>query len=369
MSPRHPFRLYGGPAGRTGTLRALARLAVLAPIGLTSALLAAEGDGPATPTRPAASRPDRTAKSVVVLPFTAVTKDAETNKVVDGVQPGLVSELSSTGTVRATAGQESASDAREAADKVRSSGAAYVVLGTVQSVNGQVRISGQLVDTQTGRTVAPLKATGPANDFFAVQDDVARQAQAALGVTPAGSVGGGRAGSPANRAAGAATADSHWAGYEDFYQAARSAPSAGSYPPPTPPPPPLYGAGFGGGGYGYGGGGYYDGFGFPFSNSGPVVGDGFQSGNVSNGRGFVLGSAGVSNAPPPPTAFNPVRTVAAGSFLPNAAPPTQIPPFNRPVQSYRSRFLPSPVGQPQRAAPPNLRPGAPAAPAAARPTG
>ena len=347
-------------------MRSLARLVVLAPLALGSPLLAAEGDAP--PARPAAAGQAQGAPRVAVLPFVAGTKDAETNNLGSTVQQGLVSELSSSGGVQASAVKGSATDATEAANQARDAGARYVVFGTVQSVNGQVRMTGQVYDAQAGRTVAPLKATGPANNFFAVQDDIARQAQAALGVAPSPATAGqpmyGSAyGSPAG--AGAVDSGSHWAGYENAYA---TAPSAPSYPPPMAPPPPFYGNG-GNGNFGYGYGGYFDGFGYGGGIGFVEIDPGSRIGGLGTQRIERFGQLGVSNAPPPPTASNTVRSVGAGSFLPTPVMRTPIPAYARPVQDYRSpntRF-PSPVGVPQRVAPPNLRPGAaPVAPAAVR---
>jgi hypothetical protein len=87
----------------------------------------------------------------------------------------------------------------------------------------------------------------------------------------------------------------------------------------------------------------------------------------------TFNSLGHSIIDPPPNNST-VPTRAAASFYAAPGGPGIIPPHAQPITAYKNPWAPyaAPVGVPQRAAPPNLRPGqsqplaARAAPAAAR---
>lgn len=146
------------------------------------------------PPLPAASAPAAAAETsatpsaadarVLVLPFTPA---AGTNFAWVGraVQQDLVADLSrSTRTaVDAPANVQPAADAAGAVAQGRQAGASIVVFGQFQSAGPSMRLTGQVLDVTTGRPVGGLTATGPADDLFPLEDQVAWQVLHAL---PAG---------------------------------------------------------------------------------------------------------------------------------------------------------------------------------------
>lgn len=128
--------------------------------------------------------------SVLVLPFSPVEGASEW--IGKGVQEDLATELvrQSRLDVLTPADAQAVSDPAAAVKIGRDKGASLVAFGTYQILDTDVRINGQLVDTNTGKAIAALKATGPRRDLFHMEDLLAAQAVSAL---PPGSVkvGGG----------------------------------------------------------------------------------------------------------------------------------------------------------------------------------
>lgn len=66
----------------------------------------------------------------------------------------------------------------------RKVGARYVILGTFVSDPPDLRLTGYIVDVETGLSVGGLKATGSARDAFRLEDAVAGQAMRYFGIEP-----------------------------------------------------------------------------------------------------------------------------------------------------------------------------------------
>jgi hypothetical protein len=58
--------------------------------------------------------------------------------------------------------------------------AAAVVFGQAQLMGKEIRLTGQVVDAATGKSFGSLKATGPVEDLFRLEDTLTRQAVEAL---------------------------------------------------------------------------------------------------------------------------------------------------------------------------------------------
>ena len=71
----------------------------------------------------------------------------------------------------------------DALRRARDAGATLAVYGDVQTTSSDLRITGQLLDVQSGAILGGLKATGRADDLFPMEDSVAAQVLRAL---PAG---------------------------------------------------------------------------------------------------------------------------------------------------------------------------------------
>src|SRR3954454_11242180 len=119
--------------------------------------------------------------SVLVLPFTAPAA-AEYQWVGQSVQQVLASDLShgSTLKVMAPASAKSAADADEALASARDAGASIVVFGQTQVLDKEIRLTGEMLDVATGRSITGLKSTGPIDQLFHLEDAVASQTLNAL---------------------------------------------------------------------------------------------------------------------------------------------------------------------------------------------
>jgi TolB-like protein len=147
-------------------------LAVLASFSLCQA-----GVVPATqPGSPSGVSP---ADKVIVLPIES--PDGTYKWVGKAIQQDMLVDLTqmTRAQVAAPSGPPAA-DADAALRAARDAGAAYVVFGTVQNAGAQLRVIGQVLDVASGKSVANLKATAPADDLFPIEDALAMQVARAL---------------------------------------------------------------------------------------------------------------------------------------------------------------------------------------------
>ena len=127
-------------------------------------------------------------EQLAVLPFTNVGNDSSGQAFVDGLIETLTSQL---GEVAQSGGQLDvvpASDVR--ATKVTSAsgarktfGVAHVLTGSVQRTGNHVRITVNLVDARTLRTVAARTLDSELQDVVAMQDDTVRQVAELIGAS------------------------------------------------------------------------------------------------------------------------------------------------------------------------------------------
>lgn len=330
-------------------------------LAVGSPVHAADGDAGApvkapTTTTPGTNAPgtNTPATKVAVLSVGTSSDDAESQKMASAVQQSLTNELALTGAKAAVS--QSSNDAETRIKTARDAGAIYAVAGDIQAVAGSVRIVGQVYDVKSGKVIAPLQATGPAAEFFGVQDEFVRQARAAIPTT-GGSVPPSSPATPSTTGLAPSqsavstippVSGSHWAGFATAGTTS-APPVVYAAPAPIAPPPPLYGGTrqpyYGGGGYSESG--YY----YPLP-------DGYVFPQLGTGRTEYLGYMGVSIIPPPPTV---PRSAGSLGSVTSRQPtgPTPLPAYNQSIYKYKNpntRFA-APVGMPQRAAAPTLRPG------------
>jgi hypothetical protein len=140
----------------------------------------------------------------------------------------------------------------------------------------------------------------------------------------------------------------------DLYEPAPAQAGVGAYPvyPPTPPPPPTYGGGGYINPYAFGGGS-------SFSGGGDVVIVEGTLGPLGTVRTQHFNTLGHSIIDPPP-GLSRTGFTTYGAMRPPNGGATAIPAFNAPISKYVNPYakFAAPVGLPQRAAPPNFRPGA-----------
>jgi hypothetical protein len=86
------------------------------------------------------------------------------------------------------------------------SGAEYVVFGSYQTLENELRLTGSILDVKSGKIIGGLKATGAVRDLFGLQDQMAEQMKRQL---------------------------------MNLYSPPATKPAVANAPPPTAPPTPL----------------------------------------------------------------------------------------------------------------------------------
>lgn len=113
---------------------------------------------------------------ILVLPF-ATPSGANDAWIGKAVQQDLLTDLTQ-GTVArvlAPASAPPAADQDAALAAARQAGAAIVVYGQAQTTGKEVRLSGQVLDANDGKALAAIKATGPTDELFHLEDALAGQ--------------------------------------------------------------------------------------------------------------------------------------------------------------------------------------------------
>jgi serine/threonine protein kinase/tetratricopeptide (TPR) repeat protein len=129
-------------------------------------------------------------KLVAVLPFTTIGDDHQTSILGDGITETLTAQLARLSAVP-TLQIVPAPDVRQRGVKTvddarKELGATLVLVGSMQRAGNQLRINSALVDTHTHRQLRAESLTLPAEDTFAVQDQVVNSAvhMLELGIDP-----------------------------------------------------------------------------------------------------------------------------------------------------------------------------------------
>lgn len=123
--------------------------------------------------------PPATGTKALVLLFEGLGTQASEQFIGKTLQQGVVADLSRS-SLQASASDKSALANDAAIQLGREASARYVVSGSYQVVNNEVRINGQVLDVISGNSLGGLKATGNVRDLFALEDTVAEQAKYAI---------------------------------------------------------------------------------------------------------------------------------------------------------------------------------------------
>jgi non-specific serine/threonine protein kinase len=137
---------------------------------------------------PAAARvtPAQAGKSIAVLYFENLTNAKEDEYFRDGMTEDVITELAKIKTLQVfpraavVAFRDKPTTAPEIGQQLS---AAYVLGGSVRRAGNRLRISAQLVETQTGHTVWAERYDREMKDVFEVQDDIARSITQALRIS------------------------------------------------------------------------------------------------------------------------------------------------------------------------------------------
>lgn len=129
--------------------------------------------GPALPDKP----------SLVVLPFANLSATAENDYLVDGLITDIIaslSRLSGLFVIAAATSFRFKGAAVDLADVGRQLGVRYAVEGSVQQAGRQLRVTVQLVEAETGRTIWSERFTGSLDAVFDLQDEIAARVAGAV---------------------------------------------------------------------------------------------------------------------------------------------------------------------------------------------
>jgi adenylate cyclase len=113
--------------------------------------------------------------SIAVLPFQNMSSDPEQEYFADGIVEEIITGLSRIPSLYVIARNSSfafkgrSSDVRQVGKEL---GARYVLEGSVRKAAGRVRITGQLIDTDTGAHLWADRFEGELTDIFRLQDQV-----------------------------------------------------------------------------------------------------------------------------------------------------------------------------------------------------
>ena len=116
--------------------------------------------------------------SIIVLPFDNMSKDPEQDYFSNGITEVLTSDLSRISTLFVIARNTAFTykgKATNVQDISKELGVRYVLEGSVQKANGQVRIVAQLIDTTTGSHLWSERYDRPLKNIFALQDEVVQK--------------------------------------------------------------------------------------------------------------------------------------------------------------------------------------------------
>jgi TolB-like protein len=173
---RNPLKLVGG----------LAAVSILA----TAAWSKADDAGlplPPIPAPPAtvaitpfAAAPITVAGKIVVFPFDPVGEVKGQEWIGTAVQQSLITDLAQLNGVQSSGlvGQS-----KIEADQIalaKSASAQYLVIGTFQVVEGQIKVTGRIINAATGNNAGILKSTGTLHDLFTLEDTLGAQARKAV---------------------------------------------------------------------------------------------------------------------------------------------------------------------------------------------
>jgi TolB-like protein/class 3 adenylate cyclase/tetratricopeptide (TPR) repeat protein len=133
---------------------------------------------------PGEAPPPESRPGIAVLPFDNLSGDEATGRLADGITEDIITDLArfrdldviarnSTGVYKGKP-----VDIREVGKDLN---VGYVLEGSIQRQDGNMRVTGQLIDATTGAHVWSERWDRPADDVFAVQTEVAEKVAASLG--------------------------------------------------------------------------------------------------------------------------------------------------------------------------------------------
>jgi adenylate cyclase len=115
--------------------------------------------------------------TIAVLPFVNMSTDAEQEYLSDGIAEDIITDLSRWPSLSVTSRNSSfrfKGQAVDASKLGRDLGVRFLVEGSMRKLADRIRITAQLIETDTGNQVWAERFDRPAADLFDVQDEVVR---------------------------------------------------------------------------------------------------------------------------------------------------------------------------------------------------
>jgi TolB-like protein len=133
---------------------------------------------------PAFNPLNRTSGKILVMPFVAVNPNDTNPWVGKSVQQSLVADLTAAAPDRILSTDKTAPTAEDALKIARDLGARFLVAGGFFSSGNELRITGQVLDVETGQPLVGLKVTGESGQVFHMEDALANQVVAGISRDP-----------------------------------------------------------------------------------------------------------------------------------------------------------------------------------------
>ncbi len=130
---------------------------------------------------PSLALPDQ--PSIAVLPFADLGGDLEQDYLGDGITEDIITGLARLRWLFVIARNSSFVYKRKAVDVrqvARELGVRYILEGSVRTAGRRIRITGQLIDAESGKHIWAEKYDRELQDIFAVQDDITERVVAAV---------------------------------------------------------------------------------------------------------------------------------------------------------------------------------------------
>jgi len=160
----------------------LALAAAVAAIALGATAPSVTFAAGADPGPPLAEQAAPSQLKLLVLPFASVANADRDAWIGRAISEALTADLSIDHTLSVTTDKNRPVDAaNDALAAGKQAGAQSVVYGTFQNVGENVRVTGQILDVESGKPVAGITATGPIQELFSLQDSLVHQIEIRLG--------------------------------------------------------------------------------------------------------------------------------------------------------------------------------------------
>src|SRR5690242_3728076 len=128
----------------------------------------------------AAPAPVATTGRILILPFTPVNPNDARPWIGRSIQDSLIADLTVSAPSRVITSNETPNSDEQAIALAKRLGAHYVVIGSFASADPDLRITGKIIDVETGQPIGGLKVTGPPDQIFHLEDGIAMQAKSRL---------------------------------------------------------------------------------------------------------------------------------------------------------------------------------------------